>query len=216
MPSGLPSISYASSIIGFLSFAFTFFTFVRVFWDTILTLWKAPKEMKLYLDNTRSELRGERAYFKTALRRSRSRSQSRVNRDNFDDLEILKLLNGTTRTLLGQFEELEEPFLLGPPKLDDKDLERSEMSMRVDYAPMTLRRRWAWMRRKDSVISIADQVTRIQTRRVAQISSSVLTRTCTAEKRLHEFDDRLWELEENVLGERLEDGNVYVRRRARR
>ena len=142
MPAGLPSISYASTIIGFLSFAFTFFTFVRVFWDTILTLWSAPKQMKLYLDNTRSELRGERAYFKSALRRSRSRTRKRNKEWMYDDSEVIKLLNGTTRSLLRHFEELEKPFLRNPAETEEKDIERFEESSLVDYAPMTLGRRW--------------------------------------------------------------------------
>lgn len=35
----------------------------------------------------------------------------------------------------------------------------------------------------------------------------------TIERSLQEFDDRLWGLEERVLGDKLEDGNVYVKRR---
>ena len=138
----LPTISYASSIVGFLSFAFTFFTFVRVFWETILTLWHAPQEMRLLLDSTRSELRGERAYYRAALRRRRSGSQSKNPRGMYDDLEVIKLLNGTTRNLLSQFEELERPFLEKPPEYDEKDLERSDDSRRIEYAPMELNRRW--------------------------------------------------------------------------
>ena len=142
MPAGLPTISYASIIVGFLSFAFTIFTFVRVFWDTIFTLWSAPKQMKLYLDNTRSELLGERAYFKSALRRSRSRTPKKNKEHMYDDSEVIKLLNGTTKNLLRAFEELEAPFLERPGRPDEKDIERSEERFRVEYAPMTLGRRW--------------------------------------------------------------------------
>ena len=76
MSSKLAPISYGSSIVGFTSFAFTFFTFVRVFWETILTLWSAPKQMVGYLDQLRIEIHNERAYFKSALRRTKSRSRS--------------------------------------------------------------------------------------------------------------------------------------------
>ncbi|KAL9130474.1 MAG: hypothetical protein Q9217_001346 [Psora testacea] len=31
-----------------------------------------------------------------------------------------------------------------------------------------------------------------------------------------DFDNRLWGLEEHLMGERLEDGKIYVRRRAER
>ena len=33
------------------------------------------------------------------------------------------------------------------------------------------------------------------------------------EKRLRDVDDRLWDVEEHLMGERLEDGKVYVKRR---
>lgn len=33
------------------------------------------------------------------------------------------------------------------------------------------------------------------------------------QKTLEDFDDRLWSLEEHLLGEKLEDGKVYVKRR---
>ena len=33
------------------------------------------------------------------------------------------------------------------------------------------------------------------------------------ERTLQDFDDRLWSLEEHLMGETLSDGKVYVRRR---
>ena len=33
------------------------------------------------------------------------------------------------------------------------------------------------------------------------------------EKTLESFEDRLWDLEEHLMGERLEDGKIYVKRR---
>ena len=33
------------------------------------------------------------------------------------------------------------------------------------------------------------------------------------EKRLKDVDNRLWDVEEHLMGERLEDGEVYVKRR---
>ena len=167
MSSGkLAPISYASSIVGFTSFAFTFFTFVRVFWETILTLWSAPKQMMSYLDQLRIEIHNERAYFKSALRRSRSRSRS-VKRYH-EDIAPLKVLNSSVRRIHRAFIKLEEPFLNVTPSRVEKDVERdSETSVDTDYAPMTLGRRWKWMRTKSHVISIADQVNRIQTQRIA-------------------------------------------------
>ena len=166
MSTKLAPISYASSIVGFTSFAFTFFTFVRVFWETILTLWSAPRQMVAYLDQLRIEIHNERAYFKSALRRTRSRSRS--VKKYHEDITPLKILNSSVRRIHREFSRLEEPFLDVSPSRAEKDVEReSEESVNTDYAPMTLGRRWKWMRTKNNIISIADQVNRIQTQRVA-------------------------------------------------
>ena len=168
----LPTISVASIIVGFISFAFTFFTFVRVFWETILTLWSAPKQMRDYLDNLRLEILNERSYFRTALRRTRSRSRS-IKRFH-EDVSPLRILNSSVRRIHKAFNNLEKPFLNETPAASEKDVERSEDSADVDYAPMTLRRRWRWMRSKGDIISMADQVNRIQTQRIACDVSNVL------------------------------------------
>lgn len=176
MSAKVAPISYASAIVGFTSFAFTFFTFVRVFWETILTLWSAPKQMVSYLDNLRIEIHNERAYFKSALRRTKSRSRS-VKRHH-EDIGPLKILNTTVRRLHREFNRLEEPFLNVSPSGADsavKDLERdSEESADTDYAPMDLARRWKWMRTKSNIISIAEQVNRIQTQRIACDTTNLL------------------------------------------
>ena len=173
MSSKLAPISYASSIVGFTSFAFTFFTFVRVFWETILTLWSAPSQMEGYLDNLRLEIHNERAYFKSALRRTRSRSRS-VKRYH-EDIEPLKILSGSVRRIHRAFIRLEGEFLSVSPSKAEKDIERdSEESVGTDYAPMTLARRWRWMRVKSDIISIADQVNRIQTQRIACDTTNLL------------------------------------------
>lgn len=164
--SKLAPISYASTIVGFTSFAFTFFTFVKVFWETILTSWSAPKQMVGYMDQLRIEIHNERAYFKSALRRTKSRSRS-VKRYH-EDVAPLKILNSSVRRIHRQFIKMEEPFLDVSPSRAEKDVERdSEESVDTNYAPMTLGRRWRWMRTKSDIISIADQVNRIQTQRVA-------------------------------------------------
>ena len=173
MSTRLAPISYASSIVGFTSFAFTFFTFVKVFWETILTLWHAPKQMRAYLDNLRIEIHNERAYFKSALRRTRSRSKS-VRRYH-EDVAPLKILNTTVRRIHRLFIKLEEPFLDISPSEAEKDIERdSEESVGTSYAPMTLARRWKWMRTKSDIISIADEVNRIQTQRIACDTTNLL------------------------------------------
>jgi len=170
--SSLAPISYGSSIVGFTSFAFTFFTFLRVFWETILTLWSAPKEMRAYLDQLRLEIRNERSYFRSALRRTKSRSRSVKNYQ--EDISPLRVLNASVKRIHRSYNRLEEPFLNESPETTEKDIERSTESDEPDYGPMTLRRRWRWMRIKADIISMADQVNRIQTQRIACDTSNVL------------------------------------------
>ena len=38
----------------------------------------------------------------------------------------------------------------------------------------------------------------------------------TIDKTVQDFEDRLWDLEEHLMGERLDDGKIYVKRRADR
>lgn len=165
-------ISLASSTVGFISFAFTFFTFLRVFWETILTLWSAPKQLRAYLDNLRLEIHNERAYFRSALRRTRSRS--RDVKKYHEDLGPLRILNSTVRRIHHEFNRLEAPFLMESPERTEKDVEKSEDCAETKYAPMTFGRRWRWMRSKSDVISLADQVNRIQTQRIACDASNIL------------------------------------------
>ena len=118
------------------------------------------------MDQLRIEIHNERAYFKSALRRTKSRSRS-VKRYH-EDVAPLKILNSSVRRIHRQFIKMEEPFLDISPSRAEKDVERdSEESVDTNYAPMTLGRRWRWMRTKSDIISIADQVNRIQTQRVA-------------------------------------------------
>lgn len=89
--SPLENLNLTSSIISLVSFAFTFFTFLRVFWETILSLLSAPKQMTGYLDNLRLEIHNERAYFRSALRMTRSASKS--DKEYHEDVEPLEILN---------------------------------------------------------------------------------------------------------------------------
>ena len=176
MPEGLPALSYASTIVSFTSFAFTFFTFVRVFWETILTLWSAPSQTRAYMDNLRLEIHNEKAYFKSALRRTRSRSRSL--KKYHEDVGPLRVLNASVRRIHRQFNRLEGPFLTEVPERTEKEIDvemrTEESTNEPGYAPMTLGRRWRWMRSKNEIISIADQVNRIQTQRIACDASNIL------------------------------------------
>ncbi len=33
------------------------------------------------------------------------------------------------------------------------------------------------------------------------------------DKTIQDFEDRLWDIEEHLMGERLEDGKIYIKRR---
>lgn len=169
----MPSIFVASSIVGFASFAFTFFTFLRVFWESIMTMWAAPREVRGYLDNLRSELYGERDYFKAATKSSKSKGKG-VSRSHHD-VGPLKILNDSVKHLMHKFKNLEEPFLRDPPSRKQMDVEKSEPSLRGDYLDMSLGLRYIWLRTKPDIITLANDVTRIQMRRLAFDTGSVLS-----------------------------------------
>ena len=44
------------------------------------------------------------------------------------DLEPIRLLSDSVKTLMNDFKRLEEPFLNEPPEEKEKDVERSEVS----------------------------------------------------------------------------------------
>ena len=169
----MPSIFVVSAVIGFISFAFTFFTFLRVFWESITTMWAAPKEVKGYMDNLRSELYGERDYFKEAVRSSKSKRKGATR--NHSDIGTLKILNDSVKHMMRQFKKMEEPFLRDPPSEKEMDMEKSDFTMRGDYVNMGLGHRYVWLRTKPDLITLADQVTRIQTRRLAFDTGCVLS-----------------------------------------
>lgn len=176
-----------------------------------MTMWAAPREVRGYLDNLRSELYGERDYFKAATRSSKSKGKG-VSRSHHD-VGPLKILNDSVKHLMHKFKNLEEPFLRDPPSRKQMDVEKSEPSLRGDYLDMGLGLRYIWLRTKPDIISLANDVSRIQMRRLAFDTGSVLSAIHSVERSLRDFDDRLWSLEEHLLGEELEDGKIYVKRR---
>lgn len=205
----------------------------------------APRQVRAYLDNLRSELYDERDYFRSAMRDVRSKSRSnprqRVN------CAPVRLMNDSVKGLLHTFRRLEAPFVEEKFWDEEADVEKYGDDRPIGdggvagdsvggggrglgrrgrgggsghnsygesvYAPMTFARRWDWLRSKDDVITLADQVTRIQTRRIAFDTNNVLQALHHMERQMRDFDDRLYALEESVLGETLSDGNVYVKRR---
>ncbi|KAL8775319.1 MAG: hypothetical protein Q9209_000326 [Squamulea sp. 1 TL-2023] len=217
MPARLDPISYASVIFGFLGFAFTFFTFLRVFWDAILTMWSAPKEVRQMLDNLRTELYGERAYFQNAIKQARSKSRKSTR--EAPEIVPLSILNESIRTMMSDLRSMEAPFLDDDNDNDNDgadglDIEKSgKVALRGDYGRMGLGRRILWLHTKDDIMSIQNQVTRTQARRIAYETSNTLSCVREVDKRLQDLDDRVYALEEHFLGETLDDGKVYVERR---
>ncbi|KAL9038519.1 MAG: hypothetical protein Q9180_003085 [Flavoplaca navasiana] len=212
MPAELPPISYASVIVGFLGFAFTFFTFIRVFWESMMTMWNAPKELRQLLDNLRTELFGERAYFKNAIKQARSKSRKSTR----DPPEImpLSILSDSIKNMLSDFRTLEAPFLHNDEHTDDLDIEKSgKVSLRGDYGRLDIRRRLRWLHSKDDFMDIQNKVTRMQARRIAYETSNTLSCVRDVEKRVQDLDDRLFDLEEHLLVEKQDDKKVYVNRR---
>jgi len=67
MAPAVAPISYASSIVGFISFTFTFFTLLNGFWASLLAVFSAGKQVHRSFDNLRSGLQGEREYFKKGV-----------------------------------------------------------------------------------------------------------------------------------------------------
>ncbi len=80
----------------------------------------------------------------------------------------------TVKRIHREFNRLEAPFLIASPERTEKDIERSDVSDDTEYAPMTLLRRWRWMRTKSDIISLAERVNRIQTQRIACDASNIL------------------------------------------
>ncbi|KAL8768964.1 MAG: hypothetical protein Q9194_005564, partial [Teloschistes cf. exilis] len=204
MAAGLPPISYASIIVGFISFVVTFFTFLRVFWDSLQTMYRAPKEVQQMLDNLRTELYGERAYFKNAIKQAKSKKTPAR-----EPLEItpLSILNDSIKSMMRDFRSLEAPFLVDEEEADDLDIEKSgKVSLRGSYGRMDFRRRFIWLHTKDDFVTMANQVTRIQARRIAYETSNTLSCVREVEKHIQDLDDRIYALEEHFLGETLGDG----------
>lgn len=116
--STLAPISLVSTIIGFISFAFTVSTFLRVFWDNLHTLFQAETEIHDYLSNLRTQLYEERASLRSLRRHNKDwghtghRGKAGARGIRLDDRTI-KSMQESIRHLLRRFKALEQPFLEG-------------------------------------------------------------------------------------------------------
>ncbi|KAI4250439.1 MAG: hypothetical protein L6R40_000037 [Gallowayella cf. fulva] len=175
-------------------------------------MWSAPKEVRQSLDNLRTELHGERAYFKNAIKQARSKSKTSTR----ESVEItpLSILNDSIKTMMRDFRRMEAAFLDHDEEVTDLDVEKSgRVSLRGDYGRFGLGRRITWLHTKDDFMDIQNQVTRIQARRIAYETSNTLSCIRQVEKAIEDLDNRVYALEEHFLGERLDDGKIYVKRR---
>lgn len=109
-----------SGIIGFVSFAFTLGTFIKVVWENFETATEAEHEVHTYLTNLRQELLEERAsirLLKKHCRHTRKERGSRHSReiDAWVDAELdqatLKTMSDAIKHLVKRFQQLEAPFL---------------------------------------------------------------------------------------------------------
>lgn len=115
--STLAPISLASTLIGFISFAFTLATLLKVLWVNFETLGEAPHEVHSYLTNLRTELLEERANLKAmrkeCRRRHRRGGAGEVYRESGVELDevSLRTMGDTVKQLIRRFEGVERPFL---------------------------------------------------------------------------------------------------------
>jgi hypothetical protein len=70
--STLNPLSFVSTIIGFISFAFTLATFLRVFWSNLQTISSAPGQINDYLSTMKQGLLEERRHLRKVRRRRKS------------------------------------------------------------------------------------------------------------------------------------------------
>lgn len=188
--SDLPPISWASLIIGFVSFAFTVSTFVRVVLGNIRTLGSAPTEVSFYLSNLKQELFEERVHLRRARRRA-ERYMRRCRREgrgipSWDAAPTIRLLEGTVRQLCKEFKELEKPFLIdkqdrgvgGGEKGETADKEWDDYmdgGFEQDYGTVTLYHRFSWLRRKAAIQALGVSLERLQIRRIGRETTDALT-----------------------------------------
>ncbi|GAM83122.1 hypothetical protein ANO11243_011080 [Dothideomycetidae sp. 11243] len=126
-------ISLASTIIGFISFAFTLATFFRVFWANLSTLSHADSESKSILSTLRTELDEERLSLRELKRHQRARGPNHADLVDGPKLDYAALenLQVALRRVARRFDEIERPFLVSDAELDERRaVRRDELRQR--------------------------------------------------------------------------------------
>ncbi|KAK4895310.1 hypothetical protein LTR27_006653 [Elasticomyces elasticus] len=212
----LSPLSAVSIAIGFISFAFTVATFVRVVLENLMTLGEAQHEVELLEEQASLKIMKKncRKHYKLVDRNGRgSRMDSGVELDEVS----LKTMSDTIRYLIKRFKAIEKPFLepgdrgingdgqhrkrrrsrsvspydrsaynsppekahsrsrgdKGGPRLpryadDPVDDEDAYWPVRTKYANYGLRKRLKWIYKKPEAQQLFEQLTRVQTRRIAR------------------------------------------------
>ncbi|KAL9575903.1 MAG: hypothetical protein Q9212_007580, partial [Teloschistes hypoglaucus] len=136
-------------------------------------MYRAPHQIQQTLDNLRTELYGERAYFKNAIKQAKSK---RNPEREAPEITPLSILGESVKSMMRDFRGLEAPFLVEGEEGGDLDIEKSgRVSLRGRYGSMGFRRRVVWLHTKDDFVAMANQVTRIQARRIAYETSNTLS-----------------------------------------
>lgn len=191
--STLAPVSFASTITGFISFAFTTATLIRVFWSEIADIVNAPTQVKTQLGNLRAALWEERDHLRRARRRRarwiRSRAGSGYGPLEVDQSESLnfRLLIATIQDMCREFKDIERPFLRPETsrqelqgelqaaysstsrrrRYQEKDLELADDFYSSEYREIAFWQRVVWTRKAGRVKILADNLAKLQLRRYA-------------------------------------------------
>lgn len=218
----MPTLFTISSILGIVSFVLTFFNLIGIYADAVRTLMNAPTEIRDALANLRLELIEERDAYRKYRRRLRKsgagKEKSNIARGGATSKEdVLMIMGDTINDLWGTFKSLERPFLVRNPRrareiqrgdywgesdLDEKDRhvdeERNEDNLKTYYQCDFLHR-FLWWRSKASINSLADQVQRIQIRRIEWHTTEAGSGMASMQRLLTEIEDRVQSLDEKLM-----------------
>ncbi|KAL1618054.1 hypothetical protein SLS56_010720 [Neofusicoccum ribis] len=222
--SELSPISFVSTLFGFLGFAFTIATFLRVTWENIQTILGASTQVPDLLGNLKQGLYEERAHLRKVRRWQRRRGSFQGgprggpekadhwyghgyldSKDLHDDDQSTRVMREAIRNMIREFRHLEQPFLR-----DDVEIGRhvrngegyadedDEEYYRTEYRPCGWRERYLWLRRKGAVVDMMSTLSRLETRRIAKEVGEACLIVRGMERDFQIIDDRIWNLEQRM------------------
>lgn len=206
-------IFFASTIIGFVSFALTAATTLRVFWENLETIKAAPREIDDYLGSLKVGLYEEREHVKMLRKHIRRRGSSRNRGEKGGSSSIYavgdidgdvstKVARDSLRHMIRSFHDIERPFLRYPHEKsqDEEGYWESERDdfYHTDYRECGLRERWLWLHRKQSVVTMLQSLSRIETRRMANEMGDVHYVIRSLGRNLEELEERLLRIEQRM------------------